>query len=447
MRSILFKIVLWSLVTCALSLLAYRGISRATERPGPHGNDPFWRMSVMIEDEVCRAYEEGGPVKLDAELKRLDACLPGVHILTDSSGRDLVTGEDRSALLHCGRPHSESPRLEDGRLVMIPPPRGGPYRFITLVEPWNQPPNNLPYYAAIVLVIAGMGSILAVHLAAPLRRLRFVVEQFGRGELTARARSTRQDEIGELSRAFDDMADRIETLRSAERRLLQDVSHELRSPLARLGFAVELAHEEDEREMALARMRKEVGRISALVGELLQLTRIEGDPAAGRVEEVALLQVIDDVVSDCDMEAAARGCRLVFRSVAPAIISGDPELLHRAFENIVRNAIRHAPEGTAVDIALDVRGELAVASVRDYGSGVPDQFLADIFKPFFRVEEDRSRSSGGVGLGLAIAGRAVDIHHGQIRAENAWPGLIVTIVLPGASLERAAPAAESLAEI
>ena len=133
-----------------------------------------------------------------------------------------------------------------------------------------------------MLVIAGMGSVLALHLAAPLRKLRRVVEHFGCGNLAVRAGSTRKDEIGELSRAFDEMADRIETLLSAERRLLQDVSHELRSPLARLGFAVELAREGDERDEALARVRKEADRITALVGELLQLTRIEGDPTAGK---------------------------------------------------------------------------------------------------------------------------------------------------------------------
>ncbi len=207
----------------------------------------------MVEEDVRRAYEQGGPGLLAWHLERLDAYLPGEHIFTDSRGRDLVTGEDRSELLRPDRLRSGPPRLADGRMIMIGHSRGSPYRFITLLQPWNEPPNFLPYYGVIVLVIAGMGSILALHLAAPLRRLRRVVEQFGRGNLAARAGSTRKDEIGELSRAFDEMADRIETLLSAERRLLQDVSHELRSPLARLGFAVELAREDDEREEALAR--------------------------------------------------------------------------------------------------------------------------------------------------------------------------------------------------
>ncbi len=442
MRSILAKILLWSLVTCILSLVAYRGISRTLEWHGPRQDDPFWRMSMMVEDEVRRAYEEGGPARLAAHLERLDAYLPGKHMLTDSRGRDLVTGEDRSQLLQ-PRPRFGPPRLADGRMIMIGPSRGSPYRFITLVRPWNQPPNILPYYGAIVLVIAGMGSILALHLAAPLRKLRRVVEQFGRGHLAVRANTARKDEIGELSQAFDEMADQIETLLSAERRLLQDVSHELRSPLARLGFAVELARDGDDRDEALARVRKEADRMTALVGELLQLTRIEGDPAAGKCGPIALHDLLEDIVHDCDLEAQARGCRLVLGPVQPAVMTGEQELLHRAVENIVRNAIRHTPEQTAVEIRLELHDDLATISVRDHGTGVPEHLLADIFKPFFRVEDDRSRASGGVGLGLAIARRAVEVHQGKIAASNARPGLSITISLPHARASAQVPAVET----
>jgi two-component system sensor histidine kinase CpxA len=432
MRSILAKILLWSLVTFALSLVAYRGISRAQERHGPRNNDPFWRMSVMIEDDVRKAYEDRGPDRLAAHLERLDKFLPGKHYLTDASGRDLVTGADRSSLLRPDRFRGGPRRLSDGCMVMVGPARGSPYRFITLVQPWFEPPNILPYYGAIVLVITGMGWILALHLAAPLRRLRRVVEQFGDGNLKARAESRRKDEIGELSQAFDEMAERIETLLSAERRLLQDVSHELRSPLARLGFAVELAREDDEREDALARVRKEAERMTCLVGELLQLTRIEGDPSAGARHDVSLNQLIEDITRDCQLEAQARGCRLVLPKAQPVVVPGEPELLHRAVENIVRNAIRHAPEGTVVEIGLELVGGRATISVRDFGTGVPEVHLADIFKPFFRVEDDRSRASGGVGVGLAIARRAVEVHQGRICARNADPGLAITIELPQA---------------
>jgi two-component system sensor histidine kinase CpxA len=432
MRSIFARVLLWSFGTLALSLVVYETIERALKHQGPPRDDPFHRVFDMVEDDTCRAFEEGGREGLAAHLRRLDDKLPGEHLLTDPKGRDLVTGADRSALVALGHPPGGPPTTADGRLAFINSPRHGRYRFITLVRPWFHPPNILPYYGAVVLVIVAMGAILTAHLAAPLRRLRRLVEQFGRGDLTARARSSRRDEIGELSRAFDDMATRISTLLEAERRLLRDVSHELRSPLARLGFAIELARTGTDREAALDRVRREADRIATLVGELLELTRLEGDPNAAVPEEVLLNDVLGDIVGACDLEAHARGCRLTLHSLGTVAVTGERELLHRAIENVVRNAIRHTAEDTSVDVLLELRGEVACVAVRDHGPGVPEDRLEHIFEPFFRVEDDRSRTSGGVGLGLAIASRAVGLHHGSVSARNAEPGLMVTIELPGA---------------
>ena len=432
MRSIFAKVVLWSLGTFALALVAFWVISRTFDRHGPGEGDPFRRAISLVEDDVYRAYEQGGPERLATQLQRLDAYLPGEHFLTDDRGRDLVSGVDRSELLRPGRPRSGPPRLPDGRMIMMNPRRGtgGRYRFITVVKPWFEPPNLMPYYVAIVLVIAGMGSILAAHLVAPLRRLRRVVDSFGQGDLTARVGSTRKDEIGELSRSFDEMAGRIETLLAAERQLLQDVSHELRSPLARLDVAVDLALTSDDRGKSLGRIKRDIGRLSVLVNELLQLTRAEGDPSELDREGVRLDDLLRGLVEDCAVEAEAKGCRLNLREVEPCSVGGERELLHRAVENLVRNAIRHTPQGTEVDVGLELHEEAAMIEVRDHGPGVPDALLGAIFQPFFRVEGHRSRASGGVGLGLAIARRAVDLHGGRISASNAHPGLVVTIQLP-----------------
>jgi signal transduction histidine kinase len=434
LRSIFAKVVLWSVGTFALALVAFWAISRTLDRHGPGDGDPFRRAISLVEDDVYRAYEQGGPERLATQLQRLDAFLPGEHFLTDETGRDLVTGVDRSELLRPGRPRSGPPRLPDGRMVMMNPRRGngGRYRFITVVKPWFEPPNLLPYFGAIVLVIAGMGSILAAHLVGPLRRLRRVVDRFGEGDLTARVGSTRKDEIGELSNAFDEMAGRIETLLAAERQLLQDVSHELRSPLARLDVAVELALTSDDRGKSIGRIKRDIGRLAVLVNELLQLTRAEGDPSELDREKVRLDDLLHGLVEDCALEAEAKGCRLSLREIEPCSVGGERELLHRAVENIVRNAIRHAPHGTEVDVGLALLEGSATIEVRDHGPGVPDELLGAIFQPFFRVEGHRSRASGGVGLGLAIARRAVELHQGKIAAQNARPGLIVTIQLPHA---------------
>jgi two-component system sensor histidine kinase CpxA len=260
--------------------------------------------------------------------------------------------------------------------------------------------------------------------------LRRVLERFGRGDLGVRYHLSRRDEIGDLAEAFNRMADQITTLLSAERRLLQDVSHELRSPLARLGFAVELARTSPDREAALGRIHKEADRLNHLVDEVLQLTRAEGDPGARNLADVDIVKLLQDLVADCALEADAQGCRLSLHGDREVVVTGDRELLRRACENVLRNAIRHAPAGTTVDIEVarhDARAEL---SVRDHGPGVPREALADIFQPFFRVEGDRNRSSGGVGLGLAIARRAVELHQGTVTAFNANPGLVVALELP-----------------
>jgi two-component system, OmpR family, sensor histidine kinase CpxA len=256
----------------------------------------------------------------------------------------------------------------------------------------------------------------------------------------------RNDEIGELGRAFDQMADRIQTLLAAERRLLQDISHELRSPLARLSFATELVRTAEDRDAAVARIRKEVTRLTSLVSSLLEVTRAEGDPSVRSAQPVSLDALLGEVVDDCRIEADARHCRVRLQAGEPTQARGDPELLRRAFENVLRNAIRHAPEETEIEVSLDRQSSLALISVRDRGPGVPSELLPAIFQPFFRVEAARDTSSGGVGLGLAIAHRAIDLHSGRIWAENAEPGLIVHIELPtGTGLTRNgnSPAAET----
>jgi two-component system sensor histidine kinase CpxA len=226
------------------------------------------------------------------------------------------------------------------------------------------------------------------------------------------------------------MAERITTLLTAERRLLQDISHELRSPLARLSFAAELARTAGDREAAIARMKKEIDRLTDLVGGLIQVTRAEGDPAAGNSESLRLDELLGEVVDDCRVEADARGCRIDFSATRELTMQGDREVLRRAVENVVRNAIRYTPAGSSVDVQLDATGGAARISVRDYGPGVPDDALPKIFQPFFRVDDSRHTATGGVGLGLAIASRAIGLHHGKLWAENTHPGLRVCVELP-----------------
>lgn len=320
------------------------------------------------------------------------------------------------------------PPSEFGGVLTTIPADGGP-RLLIVVPPMKRGGSDfLPYYLWIVLVIVLLGYALAVHLARPLRKLRLAVDAFGRGDLAARTNSRRRDEIGELARAFDRIAGRIETLMAAERRLLQDVSHELRSPLARLGYAIELGRGGDPGK-AMDRIKRDVDRLSGLVGELLQLTTAEGDPQARVLQGVDFEELLGDLAEDGDLEARAKGCRVLARLDPAPPFSGDRELLRRAFENVLCNAIRHAHDGTTITLDLRTEPGLIRVAVRDHGNGVPEEALGRILDPFFRVDDDRSRASGGVGLGLAIARRAVDLHHGRIFAEDAGPGLRVVVEL------------------
>ncbi len=437
MRSVYAKVLLWSFGTLLFSLLAFVAISFFLNRRDIHASLPF-RVNTYLLDEALDAYKSGGKDKLAATLAKQESYFQVRLHLTDASGTDLVTGEDRSHLLTTpGR--NMPPKTADGHMIFTMSDGSGRYRFLVYVPPpsFDITPQ-LPYYAMVLLAVAGLCWLLAVNIAAPLRQLAQTVERFGAGDLAARITWRRGDEIGELAGAFNQMADRIQTLLTAERRLLQDISHELRSPLARLSFAAELTRTATDRNAAVARLRKEIDRLADLIAGLIQVTRAEGDFPQGNLVPVALDELVRDVCDSCELEAAAKDCSVNAVTDSDVPLLGDPELLRRAVENVVRNAIRYAPDSSAVRVCVSKNASTASISILDSGPGVPEEMLAKIFTPFFRVDASRDTATGGVGLGLAIAQRAVLLHHGQINAVNANPGLHVTITLPLASASASA---------
>jgi len=429
MRSVYLKILLWCFVTLLLSLVAFfvvsTFVSGAAARGGFITDIHAWQTA-----EAVHAYESGGSAGLAAYLGNLHHFLKERDYLADAGGKDLLTGEDRSELLKLTRPPSERPQESNGHLVMVTPSRDNRYRLIIVGPPPISIQSLIPYYFLILVAIALVCWMLALNIARPLRDLARAVDRFGRGELDVRLNSHRRDEIGELSRSFDRMAERIGTLVTAERRLLQDVSHELRSPLARLSFAAELTRTAPDRGAAVERLKKEIDRLTDLVGTLVEVTRAEGDPSATRLEPLQLGELLRSVVDDCRVDADARGCSIGVNGEVDLTLRGDRELLRRAVENVVRNAIRYTPRGSTVDVKMESAGHNARISVRDCGPGVPEELLPKIFQPFFRVDDSRDSSTGGVGLGLAIAYRAISVHHGRLWAQNVHPGLNVCIELP-----------------
>ncbi|MBL8785551.1 MAG: HAMP domain-containing protein [Deltaproteobacteria bacterium] len=303
----------------------------------------------------------------------------------------------------------------------------------------------------LIVVVAGLLSLLlARYLSRPLSRLREASDRIARGDLKVRvtpALAGGSAEVMAVARDFDLMAERIEDLLESQRRLLRDVSHELRSPLARLGVALELARKRagPEAEGALDRIERDSLRLGELISEILDLSRLETGTNAGEVEVVDLGALIAEVVDDVDFEAKGRG-RSVTLTLDPAeslVTEARPELIRRAIENVLRNAARFAPDGTAVECTVRVLDDgghrYAEVTSRDRGPGVPEAELAEIFRPFYRVETARDRNTGGAGIGLAIVERAVRIHGGVVRAENAdGGGLRVIMRLPLGAAARTA---------
>ncbi len=292
---------------------------------------------------------------------------------------------------------------------------------------------------------------LARYVTKPIARLRTAAAQLAAGDLTARAgsaRISRRDEIGSLVHDFDRMADRIENLITTQRRLLSDISHELRSPLARLNVAVGLARRQadPETQTALERIEIEADRLNDMLQNLLTLSRLEsGEPVEMRAQ-VDLAPLVADVAADADFEAQAFGRHVRLLRNLPCRVEGNITLLRSAIENVVRNAARYTDEQTTVDVSLEANATHAIIRVQDQGPGVPEESLPKLFLPFYRVDATRDRNTGGVGLGLSIAERAVRLHGGSVVARNGKPhGLLVQIELPAiyqeSPLAKAEPAA------
>jgi two-component system sensor histidine kinase CpxA len=432
MKSLFAKILLWFWVTLAITVVGSAFISALNVNENASDERaPVARLVRFQLEEARSAYEIGGRPGLQAFLDTLNRVYDARGILTDETGRDLLTNQDRSDLMRRARRPYFYQIFRTGDAMVSRAADDGRYWFFFIVPrvrvgSWFLLPEHIFVMAAGVLLCYW----LALYLTSPVRQLEKAVERFGRGDLSARVGSNRRDELGQLARTFDRMAGRIGTLLTAERRLLLDISHELRSPLARLGVAVELARSGDDANLALNRIQKESDRLNALVGQLLQVTRAEGDPSSLRHDPLRLDELVRQLVDDASIEAAAHGCELKYEKREPVTVAGDPELLRRAVENVIRNAIRHAPRETAVEVSLARNNGKAVVEVRDHGSGVPEEALARLFDAFYRVEGDRDRASGGTGLGLSIARRAVELHKGSIRARNARPGLEVEMELP-----------------
>jgi two-component system, OmpR family, sensor histidine kinase CpxA len=411
--------------------------------------------------DALQAYQNGGESATWRYLREVRETQHVRLYIFDAQGRDIL-GRKFAPWVEQAR-HGELRSAETfwGRLRPLPfllasvnGPDGHPYTLIIELPERHSifGPHGIPGSGFLIpILISGLVCyLLARYLTSPIMRLRAATQKLASGDLSARAgvpQSRRHDEMAELLRDFDRMAERLQSLMDAQKRLLTDISHELRSPLARLNVALELARQRSGSEAAgaLDRIDRETSRLNEMIEQLLTIVRLEGGDTSPIKSDVELGELIREVAKDAAFEAQSRRCQVTVLVVDGCVVTGNPSLLHSAIENVVRNALRYTQEGTTVHISLEaLDATQALVRVTDSGPGVPEESLDKLFRPFYRIDDARGRQTGGVGLGLSITERAVTLHGGTIRAANRLEGgLMVEIRLPLAVMPPVEPLAET----
>ena len=468
MRSLHVKIFLWFwlgilVVSGTLVTLTELSHTRAEDdRAWQEKYAPRLDMWARQESQILR---REGPAALERYVGSFEMD-PGVaNYIFDADGHEILGRRPAPAVLRLLASMSEwpsgTPRIDSAERMIaerVVDNRGTPH--IVVVD-WPSPsvlnrslfeflsPDiyaERPSRAALgriaaVFSVAGLFCfVLARHIARPIDRLRTAARNIANQQLQTRVDVSvlgRKDELADLGRDFDRMAERIEHLVTAQRHLLADVSHALRSPLARLNVALGLARQRSGQPGSehLDRIETEAERLNKLIGQLLTMARVDSGVDLERPTTFDLGSVVEEVSTDAEYEARTRECAVAFNQRGACVVEGAREMLRGAVENVVRNAVRHTADRTRVEVSLDREqastGARAVIKVRDYGPGVPDESVDTLFVPFNRILNDGLASPERTGLGLAITRRTFEVHGGTATAANvADGGFVVTLELP-----------------
>ncbi len=447
------KIFSWFWVT-ALVIIGILFVGRRVMDLRPTDSSSMYTsVASMVAAEAAHAYESGGP----GEFTRFANSLAGGHknqvFLLDEFNKDvLARAISKDALRLANQTGKDQlvtkyiPLFERIAAYKFVSRSGRPYTFVIYEHSLGLNltgallSEGIPFLLGLLFVVTALCFWLAYHIATPIHSIQSAARRVAQGDLSARvphAVSLRRDELAALAMDFDSMVERIETLIRTQRNLLTSVSHELRSPLARLNvsLAVMRKHASEEAVDICERMERDVARIDALIGQLLTLSRLEAGLSLGERENVNFTLLVQEVVADGDFEAQSLGKSVSLKSSSDIVLeTADSLALRSACENIVRNAIHFTRPGTEVNVALGVDNTASVRqvflTVRDQGPGVPKDALQNIFNPFFRINGSGRRKEGN-GLGLAIALEAIRLHHGSITASNLNPeGLEISVRLP-----------------
>lgn len=439
-----FWVTAWAIVAIVLLGNYLTGLKQVS--------DPMYAtVAPILASEAAKAYESGGPEAFSRfSQSRNDDRARKLFLLDgfykDVLGRAVTDGE--LSFAHAAKVGQLVLLRRNMAAYKFVSSSGRPYVLLLSFEPPLRKLGDallgegLPYAIALVLLITLLCFALAYHIASPIHSIQSTARRVAQGDLRARVPanvSKRFDELSALARDFDSMVGRLELLIRTQQNLLNSVSHELRSPLARISLAVaflKTRYAADSDDM-FQRLDRDVGRIDVLMGQLLTLSRLESGFSFADRGEVNLSELVEGAAADSNFEAQASGKSVSFHATGEFIINdADPHVLRSACENVIRNAVRFTRPGTNVEVVLEMDRSapesLAILSVRDHGPGVPEESLEAIFQPFYRISSDTQELDGN-GLGLAIAAEAIRLHHGVICATNRrTTGLEMIIRLPGA---------------
>ena len=451
-RSLFLKIFLWfwiTVIATGIALVATWIIlqpKNAQSQIQTTLAGAAWASGTAAVDE----FERQGPSAASAYLQEFSHKSHLKTCLFDTSGQ-AISGTDCAVFdgVVAHAPASGDPALASRHgfarvAVKLQGRSGREYIYAVGAAERRGPPSGISLLGvalrwSVTLLVSGIICyLLTRYLTAPILRLREASQQLAQGDLSTRAAAgmeRRRDELGSLVQDFNAMAARIEELVSGQRQLIYDISHELRSPLARLNVALDLARERKGNDPAFDHMDQDLERLNEMIGRLLTVAKLDSSAIPVAMSEVDLTELISQIARSADLELRKNDAAVQLTLPEQLFVHGNAELLHSAIENVVRNAIRYTGVGNPVEVCLTTqKPSSAFIVVRDHGPGVPESELANIFQPFYRIADDRNRESGGAGLGLAIAGRVIRIHGGTICARNAQPhGLEVEILLPQTS--------------
>jgi signal transduction histidine kinase len=439
-----FFLSFWVTQIIFISYLGYKAHS-LSRNPGPLWLATAEKTMPLVARSVLEKYQTGGVSALKQELDQQSVPERLDFWFFDSAGNEIsgrpVPPEVRRLYSRLGsNPTVRELEHDDISLLSIDiKSAGSTYKLVA--------EYHISYFLLrgsgllrLVFISSGMSCVtcllLALYLTRPIIGLRRATHALAEGDLNARAGARlgrRKDEIADLVRDFDRMAGRIRDLVYSQRRLLSNVSHELRSPLARMRVALALArrNEESIQTSPHNRMEAEIAKLDEMIGRILTLARLESGEVHPQMEELSLNELVAKIVADAEYEAARAGHAIEYHADREVFVYGNPDLLGSAIENSIRNALYYTNGLEPVSVHLSEAGSFAVLRVRDHGPGVPENAVSSLFKPFYRVDDSRVSSTGGTGLGLAIAQSAVSLHGGIISARNETSGgLMVEIRIP-----------------